>query len=203
MSPLNNPFSPGAGSPPPELVGRENVLQHCEILLARTLKGRPEKSILLTGLRGVGKTVLLNVMGGISEDNGFLTIQIEAHEGKKLGPLLTNAVRSLLLKLDRMEGAKDKLRRSFAVLKSFIGSVKVNYEDLSFGLDIDPERGTATVATSKSIFPRSSSPWPRWPGKREPPSPSSSTSCNISTKGIERPDHVDCTRCSKSSFPSS
>jgi len=143
MDPINNPFSPGAGSRPPELVGREEVLRQCEILLARVRKGRAEKSILLTGLRGVGKTVLLNEMNTLSENAGLLTFQIEAHEGKKLGPLLTNSVRSLLLKLDRIEGAKEKIRRGFSVLKSFITSVKITYEDISFGLDIEPERGTA------------------------------------------------------------
>ena len=60
MNPIQNPFSPGAGSPPPELVGREEVLQNAEILFARIQNGRSEKSILLTGLRGVGKTVLLS-----------------------------------------------------------------------------------------------------------------------------------------------
>jgi Cdc6-like AAA superfamily ATPase len=60
MNPFKNPFSPGAGAPPPELVGRDSVLEQAEILLGRVKNKRPEKSMLLTGLRGVGKTVLLN-----------------------------------------------------------------------------------------------------------------------------------------------
>jgi Cdc6-like AAA superfamily ATPase len=60
MDPIKNPFSPGAGSPPPELVGRDPILEQARILLGRIKKKRPEKSLLLTGLRGVGKTVLLN-----------------------------------------------------------------------------------------------------------------------------------------------
>jgi Cdc6-like AAA superfamily ATPase len=60
MDPIKNPFSPGAGSPPPELVGRNPVLAQARILLGRVRLGRAEKSMLLTGLRGVGKTVLLN-----------------------------------------------------------------------------------------------------------------------------------------------
>jgi Cdc6-like AAA superfamily ATPase len=60
MDAIKNPFSPGAGSPPPELVGREGILEQARILLGRVKEKRPEKSILLTGLRGVGKTVLLN-----------------------------------------------------------------------------------------------------------------------------------------------
>ena len=60
MDPIQNPFSPGAGSPPPELVGREAILNQGNILYARIKQRRAEKSLLLTGLRGVGKTVLLN-----------------------------------------------------------------------------------------------------------------------------------------------
>jgi len=60
MDKIRNPFSPGAGSPPPELVGRAGVLEDAAVLFARVQKGRAEKSLLLTGLRCVGKTVLLN-----------------------------------------------------------------------------------------------------------------------------------------------
>ena len=60
MDRLRNPFSPGAGSPPPELVGRDGVLEQASVLLGRIRQKRPEKSLLLTGLRGVGKTVLLS-----------------------------------------------------------------------------------------------------------------------------------------------
>lgn len=143
MDPINNPFSPGAGSPPPELVGREEILTQCEILLARILKGRSEKSLLLTGLRGVGKTVLLNRMEQICESAGYHTIQLEAHEGKSLPALLAPAIRSLLLKLDRIAGTKAKVRRAFAVLKSFVGSVTITVDDIPIGIDIAPEAGTA------------------------------------------------------------
>ncbi len=143
MDPINNPFSPGAGSPPPELVGRDEVLGQCEILLARILKGRSEKSLLLTGLRGVGKTVLLNRMEQLCETAGYHTIQVEAHEGKSLPALLAPAIRSLLLKLDRIAGTKAKVRRAFAVLKSFISSITLTIDDIPIGIDIDPEAGTA------------------------------------------------------------
>ncbi len=143
MNVINNPFSPGAGSPPPELVGREDVLRQSSILLARTLKGRAEKSMLLTGLRGVGKTVLLNRIDQICEDEGYHTILVESHEGKSLPSLLAPHLRSLLIKLDRIEGTKDKIRRGFSVLKSFVGSIKLTVDDVPIGLDIEPERGTA------------------------------------------------------------
>jgi len=62
MSPIHNPFSPGAGSPPPELVGRDGVMEQARVLLGRIRIKRSEKSMLLTGLRGVGKTVLLKLI---------------------------------------------------------------------------------------------------------------------------------------------
>ncbi len=143
MNAIKNPFSPGAGSPPPELVGRSAVLEQCDILLGRTRLGRPEKSVLLTGLRGVGKTVLLNHMAHHCEDQDYLTVQMEAHEGKSLAALLAPHIRSVLLKLDRLEGAKDTIRRGLATLKSFISSVQLTVDDISFGLDIEPAKGTA------------------------------------------------------------
>lgn len=143
LNPLKNPFSPGAGTPPYELVGREGVIEQCEILIERILRGRPEKSMLLTGLRGVGKTVLLNRMESLAENAGYQTIQLEAHEGKLLSELLAPQVRKLLYKLNRIEGAKSKFRRALGVLKSFVGSIKVSTGDIEIGLDIDPEAGAA------------------------------------------------------------
>jgi len=143
MDAVLNPFSPGAGSPPPEMVGREEVMEQARVLFARVRRGRPEKSLLLTGLRGVGKTVLLNEMCRVAEDEGYLTIFLEAHEDKSLPEILAPRLRALLYKLDRIEGAKEKIRRGLAVLKSFISSVKVTFEDIPVGLDIDPEIGSA------------------------------------------------------------
>ena len=143
MDPIKNPFSPGAGSPPPELVGRDDVLEQTRILLGRVRSKRPEKSLLLTGLRGVGKTVLLNEMERIAQRDGYRTILVEAHEDKPLAALLAPHLRRLLFDLDRMAGASDKVRRGLAVLKSFIGAVKVTVGEAEFGLDIEPERGTA------------------------------------------------------------
>ena len=74
MDAIKNPFSPGAGSPPPELVGREGVLEQARILLGRVKERRPEKSILLTGLRGVGKTVLLNEIERLALNTGYRTV---------------------------------------------------------------------------------------------------------------------------------
>jgi hypothetical protein len=143
MDPVQNPFSPGAGSPPPELVGRDDVLDEARVLLARILRKKPEKSILLTGLRGVGKTVLLNEIERIAIDEGYRTITIEAHEDKSLGALIVPSLKNLLFDLDRMARAGEKVKRALAVLRGFIGSIKVSTHDLSIGLDIEPEKGAA------------------------------------------------------------
>lgn len=143
MDPISNPFSPGAGSPPPELVGRGPVLEQARILLGRVRAGRPEKSLLLTGLRGVGKTVLLNEIQRLAADADYRTIELEAHEDKRLGPLLAPNLRSVLYDLDRLAGAGDKVKRGLAVLRSFISAIKLTVGEVDIGLDIEPERGTA------------------------------------------------------------
>ncbi|MFZ4396950.1 MAG: ATP-binding protein [Kiritimatiellia bacterium] len=143
MDRIKNPFSPGAGSPPPELAGRDGVLEDARVLLGRVKQKRPEKSLLLTGLRGVGKTVLLNEIDRIAQAGGYRTILIEAHEDKRLAALLAPHLRRVLFDLDRIKAAGDKVRRGISVLKSFLGALKVSYGDLEFSLDIEPEKGTA------------------------------------------------------------
>ncbi len=143
MDPIANPFSPGAGAPPPELVGRDPVLEQARILLGRVKERRPEKSMLLTGLRGVGKTVLLNEIERLAKQAGYRTISIEAHEDKPLGPLIAAHLRTLLYDLDRLAGAGDRVRRGLRVLRSFIGGLRITIGDITLGLDIDPEAGAA------------------------------------------------------------
>jgi len=143
MDKIRNPFSPGAGSPPPELAGRENILEQAHVLLGRVRAGRPEKSLLLTGLRGVGKTVLLNEIERLAQDEGYRTILVEAHEGKSLAVLLAPHLRRLLFELDRLAGAGNKARRGLAVLKSFVGAIRIKVGEIDIGVDIEPEAGTA------------------------------------------------------------
>jgi hypothetical protein len=143
MDPIKNPFSPGAGSPPPELVGRDPIREQARILLARVKQKRPEKSMLLTGLRGVGKTVLLNEIERLASAEGYRTISIEAYEDKPLGPLIAPHLRRLLFDLNRIAGIGDKVKRGLAVLRSFIGSLKFTVSDVTIGLDIEPEKGAA------------------------------------------------------------
>ena len=143
MNPIKNPFSPGAGSPPPELVGRDPILEQARILFGRVQLGRSEKSQLLTGLRGVGKTVLLNEIQQLAKESGFRVIALEAHEDKRLGPLIAVKLRTLLFELDRLADTGDKVKRGLQVLRSFIGSLKLTVDDVTLGLGIDPQIGEA------------------------------------------------------------
>lgn len=143
MDSFTNPFSPGAGAPPPELVGRDPVLEEARILLGRILRKRPEKSMLLTGLRGVGKTVLLLEIERMAIKAGYHTIFIEAHEKKSLGSLLTSHLWKLLFELNRTAGIGNKVKRGLSVLRSFISALHVTVNDVTIGLDIEPERGNA------------------------------------------------------------
>jgi hypothetical protein len=143
MNPMSNPFSPGAGSPPPELAGRTPLLEQGRITLGRIKAGRPERSFLLIGLRGVGKTVLLNKMRELADATGYSSVLIEAHEGKPLAALLLPALRQVMISLDRMSQLSQKVKRGLRVLRSFFNGIKVKYQDLEVGIDVDPETGVA------------------------------------------------------------
>lgn len=143
MDPVRNPFVPGAGSPPPALAGRADILERARITLARVAQGRSAKSLMLVGLRGVGKTVLLNRVHEMAEADGYQTLMIETPETKRLASLLVPPLRSLLFRLDRMENISEQVKRAMRVLKSFAGAVSIKYGEVEIGLDIDPEQGTA------------------------------------------------------------
>jgi hypothetical protein len=143
MDPLHNPFSPGAGSPPPELAGRSQILEQARITLGRIKAGRPERSLLVIGLRGVGKTVLLNRVREMAEEADYKSVFIEAHENKALPALLLPPLRQLLIALDRVAGISEKAKRGLRVLKSFFNGVKLKYQDIEIGIDVDPEPGVA------------------------------------------------------------
>jgi len=143
MDPIKNPFSPGAGSPPPELAGRAPVLEQARILLGRVMIGKSEKSLMLTGLRGVGKTVLLNEVRRMAQESGYRTVLVEAHEEKALGPLIAAPLKAVFFELDRIAQTGDRVKRGLRVLRSFLGGLKVKLGELEIGLDIDPETGAA------------------------------------------------------------
>jgi AAA ATPase domain len=143
MDPIKNPFAPGAGSPPPELSGRDELLERARIALIRLKQGRHAKSLILLGLRGVGKTVLLNRIKLIAENEEFLSASIESTENKRLPLLLIPQLRRILFALDGGQQVNAAVKRALGVLRSFIGSVKLKVDDLEFGLDVNAQKGEA------------------------------------------------------------
>lgn len=145
MEILHNPFSPGAGTPPPELAGRDDILKQALLTLARIKQGRAEKSILLVGLRGTGKTVLLHKIAKIASSEGYATVMIEAHEKKSLPILLLPELRRILFSLDNGSKVSAKVKRALGVLRNFVTSIKLNvkFYDVDFGIGIMPEKGIA------------------------------------------------------------
>ena len=143
MDPVRNPYSPGAGSPPPELAGRSALRKVVQIALQRIRIGNPAKSVLLVGLRGVGKTVLLEQMRLDAEADGMQCIRMEAPEGRSLPALLAPQLRVALLQLSRIEAAKEFAHRGLAALTGFAKSLRVTFNDIEVGFDFDAEPGLA------------------------------------------------------------
>jgi hypothetical protein len=143
MDPVRNPYAPGAGSPPPELAGRSVIRGDIAIRLKRLRLGRPAKSIMMVGLRGVGKTVLLDQMRRDAESDGIQTVRIEAPEGRSLPALLAPALRLALLHLSKKEAAKEYAVRGLRALAGFVTKLKVTFNDIEVGLDYEPEPGLA------------------------------------------------------------
>lgn len=143
MDPRLNPYAPGAGTPPPELAGRDEVIERAAVALDRIRAGRAARSVILHGLRGVGKTVLLNRIRLDAEARGFASVRIEAPEGRSLPSLLAPALRAALFRLSRMEATKAGLGRAMKALAGFASALKVKYQDIEVGLDLEGERGLA------------------------------------------------------------
>lgn len=143
MDTYNNPFNPGAGVSPPELAGRSEVLGQAITALERTKRGRHAKSLMILGLRGVGKTVLLNEIRKEAEGRGYLVEQIEARDGEDLRQLLIHALRRVLLQLDRPGQTIEAVKKGLRVLRSFIGKITVSSGGVDVTLGVDPEPGYA------------------------------------------------------------
>ena len=143
MDPVRNPFAPGAGAPPPELAGRSELISTVSIALQRVRLGRPTKSILLVGLRGVGKTVLLDRMRTDAEATGIHTLRVEAPEHRSLPALLAPQLRQSLLRLSHVENAKALATRALRGLTGFAKAMKVKFADIEVGFDYDAESGLA------------------------------------------------------------
>ncbi|RQQ44200.1 ATP-binding protein [Burkholderia stagnalis] len=143
MDAVDNPFAPGAGAPPPELAGRDAVRSQMNIALQRLKKGKAAKSMMLVGLRGVGKTVLLDQMMKDALAHGIFTIRIEAQENRSLPAILAPQLRLGLLRLSAIETAKDYAQRGLRALAGFVSALKLKFNDIEVGLDYDPEPGLA------------------------------------------------------------
>lgn len=143
MDPIKNPYAPGAGTRPPELAGRDELRERAMISLQRIRLRRPAKSTMLVGLRGVGKTVLLDRLRDDAEVLGIQTIRVEAPENRSLPALLAPQLRQGLIRLSRTESAKDLAQRGLRALAGFARSLKVTYGDIEVGIDLDPEPGLA------------------------------------------------------------
>jgi AAA ATPase domain len=143
MDPVLNPFAPGAGTPPPQLAGRDEVRETVRVAIERVRRGLPSKSVLMVGLRGVGKTVLLDRMRDDAEASGIHTVRIEAPEGRSLPALLAPQLRQAMLRMSRNKKAQEGAKRALRALAGFARSLKVKFADIEVGLDFDPEPGLA------------------------------------------------------------
>jgi hypothetical protein len=138
-----NPFNPGAGVSPPELAGRSEVLETAETALARTKRGKHAKSLMILGLRGVGKTVLLNQIKDRALALGYLAEMQEAHDGAELKQLLIPVLRRVLLRLDRVQNTVETVKRGIRILRSFIGNITIAAGGAEVTLGGDSEAGYA------------------------------------------------------------
>jgi len=147
MKALANPFGPCAGAPPPGRTGRTSVSDDATLAIQRNKGGRSARSFIYVGLRGVGKTVLLNEVQAIAEREDALTDFIEVSKNEPLSVVIIATMRAALLKLDRLKGVSEKVKQGLRILKSFVGAVKVKYQDVEFSLDVDSETGVADSGT--------------------------------------------------------
>jgi hypothetical protein len=143
MDALKNPYAPGAGYQPPELAGRDAVRQEIATAIARTRMRRAARSYLLVGLRGVGKTVLLDRLRADADNAGILSIRAETPENRSLPALLAPQLRLALLRLSRNENARELARRGLHALAGFAKALKLRYHDIEVGLDLQSEPGLA------------------------------------------------------------
>jgi hypothetical protein len=143
MDPKTNPYSPGAGTIPPQLAGRDEIIAKADIALERCKNNLSFRGLLLVGLRGVGKTVLLTKITQEAESKAFIVLSLEAPEGRSLPALLIPALRSALLRIDRLKARGEMAKKAMRVLGGFLSAMKIKYEDIEFSLDLGTESGSA------------------------------------------------------------
>ena len=143
MDPRTNPYAPGAGTPPPELAGRDRLLEDASIALDRIRHGRAAKSLLMVGLRGVGKTVLLNRICRDAEGRGFVVVLQEAPEDRSLPAVLCAPLHAALVKMSRLAAAGDMAHRALRALGGFVSAMKLEFGDVTFNMGLEREPGVA------------------------------------------------------------
>ncbi len=147
MDPVRNPFAPGAGQRPPELAGREKELAAFEVVLERVARGRPERSLVLTGLRGVGKTVLLGELRSMAVRRGWGAGKIEARPDADLRRPLSAALHRAVRDLAVRHRAPERVESVLGVLKAF--ALRANPENAKLrdrwqpGIDVPAAQGRA------------------------------------------------------------
>ncbi|WP_372736618.1 ATP-binding protein [Nocardioides sp.] len=144
MDPIRNPYAPGAGQRPPELAGRDEQVRGFEVVLERVAKSRPERSLVLTGLRGVGKTVLLNALRSQAVRKGWGTGKLEARPDQSLRKPLASALHQAVRELGAAQ--PDEIEHTLGVLRAFAerepAQTKLR-DRWSSGIDVPPVRGRA------------------------------------------------------------
>jgi hypothetical protein len=119
VDPVRNPFAPGAGQRPPELAGRDREVKAFDVVLERVARGRPERSLVLTGLRGVGKTVLLGELRSMAVRRGWGAGKVEARPDAELRRPLSAALHRAVRDLAVRHRAPDRVETVLGVLKAF------------------------------------------------------------------------------------
>lgn len=145
MKATHNPYNPGAGVPPPELAGRDHLVEIARVAIARAKAGRPAKSAIILGLRGVGKTVLLNAFEAIAEEEGCQTALIEIDPSTPLAQQLAPQMQHILHRLDRMKKAGAELQKAFGALRAFASMFKATVGDVDFGFAVTPATGDLSI----------------------------------------------------------
>lgn len=151
MDPYRNPFAPGAGSRPPELAGRDAILEAAKISCGRAVKGRSARSIILLGLRGTGKTVLLNEIGRNAEQEGLFVSRVESPEGESLARLIYPEMRKVMRSLSGVEAAKHLATRGLNGLRNFASIFKIEIAGVEVG--VEPEPGLADTGDLQYDLP--------------------------------------------------
>jgi hypothetical protein len=147
MDPVRNPYAPGAGQRPPELAGRDREIRQFEVVLERIARGRPERSMVLTGLRGVGKTVLLNTFRSMALQRLWGTGKIEARPDQSIRRPVAAALHMAVRELAPRHRAPDRVEYFLGVLKAFAlrdpKALKGASVTTALGIDAPAQRGRA------------------------------------------------------------